>query len=129
VNARAVRRPVAFLALAAMLLVAVMPTVSQLRAAWGSTGASHGLMQHAMTGHEDSSHGHCDRKHGNPDDCFKKCGYCDFLGHTPSLASVPYLAILLAPAVLRAAARVETPLRSVVRFNAAHPRGPPSVLV
>jgi hypothetical protein len=130
VNARACRRPVAFLALVAMLLVAVMPTISQLRAASGGAHASHaGVMQHAMGGQEDSSHDHCDKNHGKPDDCFRKCSYCDFLGHAPSLASVPYLAILLAPAVLRATARVETPLRSVAGFNAAHPRGPPSVLV
>jgi hypothetical protein len=130
VNVRAARRPVAFLALVAMLLVAFMPTVSQLRAAWGGAHASHaGVMQHAMGGHEDSSHDHCDKDHVNPDDCFRKCSYCDFLGHTPSLASVPYLAILLAPAVLRATARTETPLRSFEHFNAAHPRGPPFVLV
>lgn len=113
-----------------MLLVAVMPTVSRLHAAWGGGPAPHaGVMQHAMGGHEDPSHDHCARQGGNPDDCFKKCGYCDFLGHTPSLASVPYLAILFAPAVLRAPLHRESPLRSVARFNAAHPRGPPAVLV
>jgi hypothetical protein len=127
VRDRVAHRRVAFLALAAILLVAIMPTVSQLRAVWGGSHA--GVMQHAMGGHEGSSHDHCDKNRGNPDGCFEKCGYCDFLGHAPSLASVPYLAILLAPAVPRATVHAESPLRSIAAFNAAHPRGPPSLLV
>jgi len=112
-----------------MLLVSAMPTVSQLRAAWRATHAIHDGTHGEMAGRQDFAHAHCTQDHGRPDDCFKKCGYCDFLGHTPSLAGVPYLTLLITPVPNGVVARTAALPRQEISFNAAHPRGPPSVLV
>jgi len=115
----------AWLAIFAMLLLALAPTVSQVLGAH----APH----HAHAGHAVAASAHADHaSHLQPQadddcagDCWRKCGYCDFLAHAPALATVAH-AIVVAP--LRAAApatRHRSEPRVVRPFSLAQPRGPP----
>lgn len=117
------QRFIAWMAVLAILLLSVVPTVSQvvLRHA-PHVHASMSAAEHAHMGHMPL---HGDR---DDDDCWRKCGYCDFLAHTPALATiafVPAFAGAVAPAPIeqqRAEPRFAKPLR------VAQPRGPPAVL-
>ena len=115
----------AWLAIFAMLLLALAPTVSQVLGAH----APH----HAHAGHAVAASAHADHaSHLQPQadddcagDCWRKCGYCDFLAHAPALATVAH-AIVVAP--LRAAApatRHRNEPRVARPFSLAQPRGPP----
>ncbi len=111
------------MAVLAILLLSIVPTVSQivLRHA-PHVHASMTAADHARMGHTPSSGGDRD------DDCWRKCGYCDFLAHTPALATIAFVPAFSgapAPAPInaeRAEPRFAKPLR------VAQPRGPPSAL-
>lgn len=111
------------MAVLAVLLLSIVPTISQIVS---------GRMPHvhaSMTAAEHAHHmAHATAGGDRDDDCWRKCGYCDFLAHTPALATIAYLpafAGAVAPAPLgRACAepRYAKPVR------VAQPRGPPAVL-
>nr|WP_239538103.1 DUF2946 family protein [Dyella mobilis] len=115
------RRFVAWLALAAMALVVLMPVLSRAMPA----DAPMMGMDAGCTMHE----GHAGHPHpgtpNHPDDPTARCGYCVLLTHTPVVDSG--LAVLFAPLDLPALSLqiakpgsiAATPLLS------AHPRGPP----
>ena len=122
------QRCIAWMAVLAILLLSIVPTISQIV-------AGHAPHVHAsMTAAEHAHHtGHAptrgdDQSRDRDDDCWRKCGYCDFLAHTPALATIAYLpafAGTVAPAPIndeRAEPRYAKPIR------VAQPRGPPQVL-
>ena len=122
-------RIVAALGLFAILLLACAPTISQLRAAAASRDHhSHASM---LAGEEMPQHEGMRHRHEGtpPDDCWKKCGYCDFLTHAPAIGSVPYVAPISAASAPILAARALVPRAHTAYFPAARPRGPPSDLV
>lgn len=118
------QRCIAWMAVLAVLLLSIVPTVSQLV-------AGHAPHAHAsMTAAEHARHfGHAATSGDRDDDCWRRCGYCDFLVHAPALATVAYVpafngaAAPLPPDGVRAEPRYAKPAR------AAQPRGPPAVLV
>ncbi len=110
------------MAVLAIVLLSVVPTISQL--VFARAPHAHA----SMTAAEHAQHlGHAS-KGDRDDDCWRKCGYCDFLAHTPALATIAYLPAFtgaVAPMPLdreRAEPRYARPIR------AAQPRGPPAVL-
>lgn len=127
------------MALLAILLIAIVPTISQLRA--GSAGPR--VVRDAPTAPASAQH-HAhgtaavapvevpcpQHDHGGkaPDDCWKKCGYCDFLAHAPLLVAVaPSLLAVVHPRVPS-----DSPTRQpryARYFEIAQARGPPNVLV
>lgn len=121
------QRCIAWMAVLAILLLSIVPTISQIL-------AGHAPHVHAsMTAAEHARHmGHApaggDQGRDRDDDCWRKCGYCDFLAHTPALATIAYLPAVagaIAPAPIneeRAEPRYAKPTR------VAQPRGPPQVL-
>lgn len=149
------RRILAWLGLFAIALIAIVPTFSQLLARPGMAlaAASHhgsgndhatagGLhLEHHAGADRDahaSQHGAtlttpagapCLHDHGGkPDDCWKKCGYCDFLTQTPSLGGFEYVAVFAAGYPPPPAARAFTQRAHVLDVRAAQPRGPPVFL-
>ena len=117
------QRCIAWMAVLAIVLLSVVPTISQIV-------LRHAPHVHAtMTAAEHARHmGHAPAN-GDPDDCWRKCGYCDFLAHTPALATIAYVpaftgAIAPAPRACQAAEP-----RSAKPLRLAQPRGPPVVLV
>ena len=121
------QRCIAWMAVLAILLLSVVPTVSQivLRHA-PHVHASMSAAEHARMGHVPAPGG--DHDPARDDDCWRKCGYCDFLAHTPALATIAFVPAFtgaVAPAPVdqpRAEPRFAKPLR------VAQPRGPPDVL-
>jgi hypothetical protein len=119
---------IAWMAVLAILLLSIVPTISQIV-------AGHAPHVHAsMTAAEHARHmGHApasgvDQGRDRDDDCWRKCGYCDFLAHTPALATIAYLpafADAIAPAPINDE-RAE--LRYAKPTLVAQPRGPPAVL-
>jgi DUF2946 family protein len=115
------QRCIAWMAVMAILLLSVVPTISQI------------LLRHAphvhasMTAAEHAHHlGHAPAT--GDDDCWRKCGYCDFLAHAPALATIAYVpafAGAVAPAPL---ARQSAEPRYARPLRVAQPRGPPLVL-
>ena len=115
------QRYIAWMAVLAVLLLSFVPTISQVvlakapRAHASMSVAGHaGHLGHMPSGDRD-------------DDCWRKCGYCDFLTHTPALATIAFV-----PAFAGAVAPmpIERP-RSESHYapiRAAQPRGPPSLL-
>ena len=120
------RRPLAWLALFAILLVALAPTVSQL--AMSLRHDNHHAHEHAsMQADEHAGHAsHAPEAHDAPaEDCWSACGYCDLFNHVPALELPPCAELVAAdlPAVaLDADRRVPA---SVVQRRSAQPRGPP----
>jgi hypothetical protein len=123
-------RPIAWLALFAILLVALAPTVSQVAMSLrhGGHGAHHGHAHAAaMQAAEHAGHGsHAAEAHdAAPGDCWTACGYCDLFNHVPAL-ELPACGDLVAadlPAVaIEAGHRVAT---GIVQRRSAQPRGPP----
>jgi hypothetical protein len=117
------QRWIAWMAVLAIVLLSVVPTVSQI------------VLRHAPHVHASMSAAEHAHHMGNmpmdgdrDDDCWRKCGYCDFLAHTPALATIAFVPAFtgaVAPAPVdqqRAEPRYAKPLR------VAQPRGPPSVL-
>ena len=107
-----------WLAIVAILLLALAPTVSQVISAHAPVHR-HAV---AMDGHA----GHAGHHAGaSGEDCWSKCGYCDFLAHAPVLGAV---AQAIALDAVRAAIPVLAPLwqsRHAAGLRVAQPRGPP----
>jgi hypothetical protein len=106
-----------WLGILATALLALAPTVMRLHASIGSAHAGHAHHMHASNRGGDPS----------PDDCWRQCGYCDFLTHTPLVDSVQYLAPFVALAGHDLFLR-ETMLPNAHEAfaSAAQPRGPPT---
>lgn len=108
---------VAWLAVVAMSLVAVMPTLSRLHT---STCHAHAA---AIVAHHD-----CEQGAGDPsEDCWSKCGYCDFLAHSPGLTSFAYVPAFVALVDRAPPSLNSPPLATLAYALAAQPRGPPSL--
>jgi hypothetical protein len=138
-------RLLAWMGLLAIVLLSIVPTISQVLASsdrLAASGQNHSL-QTAESSHAcrekqygphvtdsaaaSSEHANVHCRHGDApgEDCWHKCGYCDFLTHTPTLRSFEFLAHfstalppVLVPRALAQHARV-------TYFAAAQPRGPP----
>ena len=113
-------RCVAWLALAAMVLLTVMPAVS--RSMPMSTGMG-GMDAGCVT--KVGNHAHPDIP-SSPDDPTTKCGYCILLAHTPFVgmgALFLHLPPLRPASPLNAVASQSAPF---ARLLSARPRGPPS---
>lgn len=136
------RRPIAWLALFAILLVALAPTVSQVAASLrhgGHQGHAHavamqadahaGHASHAVAVQVDEHAGHDshapEMHDAPPEDCWSACGYCDLFNHVPAL-DLPGCGELVAadfPAVaIDSGYRV---FANVAQRRSAQPRGPP----
>jgi len=123
------QRCIAWMAVLAIVLLSVVPTVSQivLRHA-PHVHASMTAAEHARHVSHAAPVGGDEQGRDRDDDCWSKCGYCDFLAHTPALATIAFVpaftgAVAPAPAALRSAeAHLAQPLRL------AQPRGPPAAL-
>lgn len=128
-NAR-LQRTCAWLGLVAIVLLSIVPTFSQLRAA----AAPVAVEAHA------ASHHHCDgempgmaeHRDGAPcphhpgDDPWHKCGYCDFLTHAPAIGGFELVAPLaIALPDVAAFSPDARPVHAAYSL-AARPRGPPS---
>lgn len=117
------QRFVAWLALAAMALLVLMPVISRTMPDVPMMGMGTDCsmdMSHA-NGHANHQHG----MPGHPDDPTAHCGYCVLLTHTPAVAMG--IALLLAPAeppTLSAPAIQPRRVTSVPLLSAS-PRGPP----
>lgn len=122
------QRSSAWLAIFAMLLLALAPTVSQVLGAH----APH----HAHAGHAAAASAHADHaahaSHRQPQadddcagDCWRKCGYCDFLAHAPALATVAHALVLVPLRPAAPATRDRIQPRLARPFSLAQPRGPP----
>jgi hypothetical protein len=128
------RRCIGWAGLFAILLVALAPTVSQLRAASGGEACSPVAVSGMHAGHDmaamedDASPRGAHGKSGtSPDDCWKKCGYCGFLSGSPVMGSFAYLAAFPAPVEQYTPFR-SVPARAHVSYGgAAQPRGPPQL--
>ena len=120
------QRFIAWMALVAILLLSIMPTASQLVAS-ALPHADHAARVALRAEHFGHPLASRDGK-GHGDDCWRACGYCDFLAHTPALGTIAYVAAFApthAPAPL---ARTFEPSRQSNHHRAAQPRGPPAFL-
>jgi hypothetical protein len=111
------RRRVAWLAILAMALVALAPTIMRVRASLIHDQAGHAHHHHA--GHAGDP---------APDDCWRQCGYCDFLAQTPAIGSIDYVAAFLATHTSIVATSADTREAHASYVQAAQPRGPPSLI-
>lgn len=119
IGSRRLHRAVAWMGLVAILLLALVPTASRIASACAPV--HHG--GHAAHAHHAGGDAHEPSLPG--EDCWSKCGYCDFLAHSPSIANTAYVAsLLLSPAP--PAPQAHPALRPRAPFTAALPRGPPS---
>jgi hypothetical protein len=118
------QRFVAWLAVAAMALIVLMPVVSRsmpmddaMMGMMGATSAMH-------DGHAHAHHHHAGMP-GHPDDPTARCGYCVLLSHTPAAGfSLP----VVVPPVFAAAPAPYValpPIASTAPQLSAQPRGPP----
>lgn len=122
------QRCIAWMAVVAVLLLSIVPTISQIVS--GHAPHVHASMSAAAHAHHmgNMPSGGIDQGRDRDDDCWRKCGYCDFLAHTPALATIAFVPAFTgadAPAPIdqeRAEPRYEKPIR------VAQPRGPPHVL-
>ena len=124
------QRTCAWLGLVAIVLLSIVPTFSQLRAAAAPV---------AVEAHADAHH-HCDGAmpgmaehhdgapcpHHPGDDPWHKCGYCDFLTHAPAIGGFAFVArFAIALPSIAASAADARPVHAAY-FLAARPRGPPA---
>ena len=121
------QRCIAWMAVLAILLLSVVPTVSQIV-------LRHAPHVHAsMTAAEHARHiGHApatgtDQSGNRDDDCWSKCGYCDFLAHTPALATIAFVPALTGAVAPIPPARQSAEPRYAKPIRVAQPRGPPAV--
>lgn len=124
------RSSIAWLALFAILLVALAPTVSQVAMSLQQAGhgAHHAHMQATAAG-SDAHAGHAAHPSAGhevvPDDCWAACGYCDLFSHVPAL-ELPGCGELVEPAL--PAHAIEFAFDVVAHAThrlSAQPRGPP----
>jgi hypothetical protein len=141
-------RLLAWTGLLAIVLLSIVPTISRVVAYTSQplAAATRSLADNATaeTGHTckgDHRAGHADHdaplssnehasahcRHGDKpgEDCWHKCGYCDFLTHTPALGSFEFFAHFATalPPVL--VPRTLAQSTHAAYFPAAQPRGPP----
>ena len=120
---KAQQRFVAWLALAAMALIVLMPVVSRV------VTADVPMMGMSMSMGTGMHMDHADHAHpgmpAHPDDPTACCAYCVLLTHTPVVGMG--LAVLLAPLDLPALSPQTAQLRSAAPalLLSARPRGPP----
>lgn len=119
-------RPIAWMALFAILLVALAPAVSQVAANLRHGGEQGHAHAEAMQADAHAGHGsHAEMHEAPPEDCWSACGYCDLFNHVPALdlpgcgelvaADLPALAIDPGYHVFT----------DVAQRRSAQPRGPP----
>jgi len=132
-NARQ-QRTCAWLGLVAIVLLSIVPTFSQLRAASAAHVAvaadAHAARHHcdsempgmAMAEHHDGAP--CPHHPG--DDPWHKCGYCDFLTHAPAVGGFEFVArfSIALPEIVAPSADAR-PVHATYSL-AARPRGPPT---
>lgn len=139
-------RLLAWMALLAIVLLSIVPTISRVVAYASLPSAATRILAdsataetgHACNGNHRANHAdddepasnehsgaHC--RHGDKpgEDCWHKCGYCDFLTHTPALGSFEFFAHFATalPPVL--VPRTLAQRAHATYFPAAQPRGPP----
>jgi hypothetical protein len=130
-NAR-LQRTCAWLGLAALVLLSIVPTFSQLRAA---------NVAHAVVASESpaAARHHCDGAmpgmaehhdgapcpHHPGDDPWHKCGYCDFLTHAPAIGGFEFVARFATALPEIVAPSADARPFHAAYFLAARPRGPP----
>lgn len=119
------RRFVTWLAMAALWLLVVAPTVSQTLSSlssWPDLGAwctGHGLSdQHSSPSTPDHPGPHTD-----------KCGYCVLLGHSPLLGGGGLAISIVAPVPAARPTAGTVHRWYALPLLSAHPRGPPSIPV
>jgi DUF2946 family protein len=122
-NAR-LHRGCAWLGLVAIVLLSIVPTISQLVGmhcdAQGSLGHRCEEAAHQRAAHHDGT-----PLHGERGDPWHKCGYCDFLTHAPALGGFELAARFAVSLPRMPVSRVAVrPIRAAYPL-AAHPRGPP----
>ena len=116
------RRWPAWLAATAALLLAFAPPLSQVIAARAMPAHPAAKAEHHRH-HAETASG--DAAASLDEDCFRKCGYCDFLAHAPLLEnSVPAWPAIAPIHVEPHAASIRNPATES-RFRIAQPRGPP----
>jgi hypothetical protein len=120
----------ASLGLFAILLLSIVPTISQVLAARAVHGdpasaAHHGSDQGSAHHDHDAGVPCPDGKHG---DEWHKCGYCDFLAHTPATGHLAYRPLFDAPLPPALDSRASAESAPPTHFPAAQPRGPPGFL-
>jgi hypothetical protein len=115
------QRFVAWLALAAMALVVLMPVLSRAMPADAPMMGMDAGCGMASMDHADHRHG----TPGHPDDPTARCGYCVLLTHTPVVSMG--MAVLLAPADLPTLSPQTIQSRGITAapLLSARPRGPP----
>jgi len=120
------QRTLGWMAVVAILLLSIVPTVSQLVAVHSPhAGHAHHAASHAAhVGH----YGHDLAGQDRDDDCWRKCGYCDFLVHAPALGAIAYVAAFAPSAAPIPVDRSIDQPKYSKHFQAAQPRGPPAVL-
>jgi hypothetical protein len=116
------QRCIAWMAVLAIVLLSVVPTISQIV-------LRHAPHVHAsMTAAEHARHmGHAPASGDRDDDCWSKCGYCDFLAHTPALATIAFLPAFTGAVAPIPLARESAEPRYAKPIRVAQPRGPPAV--
>jgi Protein of unknown function (DUF2946) len=118
------RRFVAWLAIAAMALVAFAPGISQYLVAVHAMSSVDALCpEHAVLAHQGhSDHGSPDKPSGEHGDA---CGYCTLLSHSPVTPTVFRLATIAMPVHADAPIRVSAIHSDAAVILSAEPRGPP----
>ena len=134
-NAR-LQRTCAWLGLAAIVLLSIVPTFSQLRATSDMPGAqiaaagdARAVARHHCDGAMPGMPAHRDGApcpHHPGDDPWHKCGYCDFLTHAPAIGGFELVARFSTalPEIIAPSADAR-PVHAAY-FLAARPRGPPA---
>jgi hypothetical protein len=124
------RSPIAWLALVAILLVALAPTVSQVTMSLRQAGhgAHHAHVQ-ARASESDAHAGHAshagDAHEAAREDCWTACGYCDLFSHVPAL-EFPGCGELVEPALpAHAIDLAHDVVAHATHRLSAQPRGPP----
>jgi hypothetical protein len=111
------RHAIGWLAILAMLLLALAPTVSRVVGPH-APAHHHEVAQAGHAGH----HGGAGNGGG---DCWSQCGYCDFLAHAPALGALAYPIALQAVLPSIPVPQALHQPRLAVAIFAAQPRGPP----
>jgi hypothetical protein len=120
------RRALGWLAIFAMLLLALVPTVSRV-VGLHAPAHHHEASQGGRAGHV-AHHGGSGidaAKRDDRGDCWSACSYCDFLAHAPTLGALAHaIALQAVHPSIPALPPLRQPRLSFA-FVAAQPRGPP----
>lgn len=131
IRSKKAQRSLSWLGLFAIALVAFAPTVSRVRSCLGHDVMAATLVDaaghHRISG-EAPINGDHHRRGGAPDDCWSKCGYCNFLGHAPAIGSVDYVAAFINAHASATPVRVASGKPYPQYAQAAQPRGPPRLV-